>query len=450
MSRAGIFRQTNHEGIPSDHPAADARVSPEGLSRLFAGSADFSQRALPGGLTVFWLDTLVSSAHLAEDVIRPLTLWGDPERISAGSVRRRESLSDLAGDLLEGCCAVLRGGAAWSAEVKSEAVRSVDKPAVEKSVKGSKDSFVEVLRTNVGLVRRRLRTPALKLEERVVGRTGRICVALCWLEGKADGTLLEEVRRRLDALEPEALLGAGRLERALSDRPGSPFPQLLHTERPDKFAAELSDGRVGLLADGLPLGFVLPAPLGSFFRVAEDAAQHPAIGALLRALRRCAAFVSAFFPALLAAVCMYHPEMIPTRLLLSMIEAKQQVPFSVAFEMLTMLAAFELLMEAGLRLPDPVGDTVSIIGALIIGQSAVEARIVSPFSVIVVATAAICGFTQPSRDLGAALRLCRFALLALAIALGLYGVMLGAAALGWYLCTLESCGRPYVGGSQEL
>ena len=198
-----------------------------------------------------------------------------------------------------------------------------------------------------------------------------------------------------------------------------------------------SPRRVALLADGLPLGFLLPATLPHFMKVAEDKAQHFIIASALTLLRWLSMLISVLFPALLIAVSMYHQEMIPAKLLVSMIAAKQEVPFSSAVEVLAMLVAFELLMEAGIRLPDPVGDTVSIIGALIVGQSAVEARIVSPIAVIVVATSAICGFTQPSRDLGAALRL------------------VGLALLIWYLCTLESFGVPYMaplceGGAREI
>ena len=466
MSRNGIFRQKNNASVrpPDTHGGAAAgSVSAAALAAVFDRCADYSTRSVAPGVTLCWLDPLVSAARLAEDVLRPLSRAAAEadgrallERVCAGGVwagalQRRDMTDETAADVLSGCCALVFDalGVAVTAEVRSETVRGVDQPAVEKSVKGGKDAFVEVLRTNVGLVRRRLRTPALKTEETVVGRRGRTCVTLCWLDGVADAAVAAELRRRLDAVDVDALLAAGGVEQYLTDAPRSPFPQLLHTERPDKFAAELAAGRVGLLADGLPVGFLAPADLTRFFRVAEDAAQHFLVATGLTLLRWGAALVSAFLPALLAAVCMYHPEMIPTKLLLSMIEAKQQVPFSVAFEMLTMLAAFELLMEAGVRLPDPVGDTDSIIGALIVGQSAVEARIVSPFSVIVVAAAAICGFTQPSRDLGAALRLCRFALLFLAIALGLYGVMLGAAALGWYLCTIESFGRAYTGALTE-
>ena len=272
---------------------------------------------------------------------------------------------------------------------------------------------------------------------------------------KGSVLIMADTIERLEDIDIDGLTAAGNLEQYLVDHPDSPFPQLLHTERPDRFAAELLAGRVGLLADGLPMGFLLPATLSAFMQVAEDRAQHYLVASGLMLLRWVSALLSALFPAVLAAVSLYHQEMIPTKLLLSMIEARQQVPFSEGTEVLAMLIAFELLMEAGIRLPDPVGDTVSIIGALIVGQSAVEARVVSPVTVIVVATSAICGFTLPSRDMGAALRLVRFAMVILAILLGLYGITLGLAALVWYLSSLDSFGVAYTspmaeGGFREV
>ncbi|MCD7743455.1 MAG: spore germination protein, partial [Oscillospiraceae bacterium] len=269
-------------------------------------------------------------------------------------------------------------------------------------------------------------------------------VAILYYNGIANPNTLVQLRARLDAIDIDGLMSAGNLEQYIVERPKSLFPQLLHTERPDKFAAELLSGRIGILVDGLPLGFLLPATLAGFLHTAEDRAQNFLTASALLLLRWLSLLISALLPALFVAVAMYHQEMIPTQLLLSMIDAKQQVPFSVPLEVLIMLVAFELLMEAGVRLPDPVGDTVSIIGALIVGQSAVDARVVSPITVIIVATTAICGFTQPSRDLDAALRALRLGMVFLAIFLGLFGIMLGIAAALWYLCTLESFGVPYV------
>ena len=255
--------------------------------------------------------------------------------------------------------------------------------------------------------------------------------------------LAEEVLRRLDAIDIDGLLTAGDIEEYIVDSPRSPFPQLLHTERPDAFAIHLLDGRVGVLVDGLPLGFVLPAGLAAFMRVPEDSSDHFLVASMLTLLRWAALFLSLCLPAAFVAVSMYHQEMLPVKLLLSMTAAKQYVPFGVAAEVIAMLLSFELLQEAGLRLPDPVGQTASIIGALIVGQSAVEAKVVSPIAVIVVALAGICGYVMPSRDLGSAVRLCRLVFVLAAVLLGLYGLIGALALLILHLATLESFGAPY-------
>ena len=224
------------------------------------------------------------------------------------------------------------------------------------------------------------------------------------------GRLARAAAARSTAIDIDALLTAGDLEEYIVDSPRSPLPQLLHTERPDTFAMHLLDGRVGVLVDGLPVGFLLPADLAAFMRVPEDSATHFAVASMLTLLRWAALAISLLLPAAFVAISMYHQEMLPVKLLLSMTAAKQYVPFGAAAEVIAMLLAFELLQEAGLRLPDPVGQTASIIGALIVGQSAVEAKVVSPIAVIVVALAGICGYAMPSRDLGAAVRLGRLGL----------------------------------------
>ncbi len=407
-------------------------------------------------VTVCWIDGLVSGTSVSENVIRPLVESVSPDAaLSADallhgavwsySAKKCATVDELAQSLTSGFCAVIFDAehTAVVFEVKSDKTRSVSTPTVEKTVKGGKDAFVETLRINTALVRRRLHSPTLKSLETTVGRKSATSISIMYLDGVANPDTLAELRRRINAIDIDGLTAAGNLEQYISDRPGSPFPQLIHTERPDKFAAELLSGRIGILVDGLPLGFLLPATMAHLMKVAEDRAQHYVVASGLTLLRWLSAVISILFPALLVAVSMYHQEMVPMKLLLSMIEAKQKVPFSSAFEVLTMLVAFELLMEAGVRLPDPVGDTVSIIGALIVGQSAVDARVVSPISVIVVATTAICGFTLPSRDLGAALRILRFLMVFLAILFGMFGIAAGIALLVWYLCTLDCFGVPY-------
>lgn len=475
MSTFRIFSKKNKDGEtahPRENVRYDCPVSLENVKSIFSSCQDFQTRPVwPGGqkqrgITLCWLDGVVSGKDVSEDVLRPFT---DPERftgqesaaqcldkllhggIYSGTVQKRDAMDDLVSDIMNGCCVLILDalGAAASFETKTSLNRGISEPSAEKTLKGSKDAFVETLRTNTSLVRRHLRTPELKLEQTVVGRRSGTAVAIFYVKGITNSKTVEEVKRRLDDIDIDGLTSSGCLEQYIVDSPGSPFPQLLHTERPDKFVMELLGGRVGLIADGIPLGFLLPATLTRFMKVAEDRAQNYLVASSLTLLRWFSLLLSTLLPALFVAVAMYHQEMIPTKLLLSMIEAKQQVPFSVPVEILSMLVAFELLQEAGLRLPNSVGDTVSIIGALIVGQSAVDARVVSPVAVIIVATAGICGFTLPSRDMAAALRLVRFGLVILAILLGLYGVMLGLVLLVWHLCSIDSYGVAYVSPLSE-
>ena len=435
---------------PEKKPKYPAPLSAAALAEIFSGCGDWeTRRVLPGLLpgecvTLCWLDGLVDGVTVSEDVLRPLTEAGRvvgaqgpaqlAEAIERGAayaytLRRRVALDDCVADLVNGYCALVFDslGEALTFDTRTKLTRSVSSPAVEKAIKGGKDAFVETLRTNTSLVRRRLRTPELKIEQRVAGRLSGTSVALLYIEGVAQGSVVDEALRRLGELDIDGLLAAGDLEEYIVDSPRSPLPQLIHTERPDTFAIHLLDGRVGILVDGLPLGFLLPADLAAFLRVPEDGAMHFAVASMLTLLRWAALAISLLLPAAFVAVSMYHQEMLPVKLLLSMTAAKQYVPFGVAAEVIAMLLAFELLQEAGLRLPDPVGQTASIIGALIVGQSAVEAKVVSPIAVIVVALAGISGYTMPSQDLGGAVRLGRLALVAAAALLGLYGVVALAA-----------------------
>ena len=444
----------------------EKQISLQALEDAFSGCGDFTLRRAAFGLNdalelpVCWVDGTVSGSAVSLEILRPLTellraakVTDEGEalrRIEAGmvyrcGVRRRETAEDAAEDLCRGCCVILfeQQSTALSFEIRSEQRRSVAEPTLEKSLKGGKDSFTETLRVNTALVRQRLATPELKLAESTVGRRSRTTVALLYMEGIASPDLVRETARRLDAMDLDALLAVGPLEEALADAPLSPFPQLLHTERPDRFAMHLADGRVGLLIDGLPVGLVLPCTLAEFMKVTGDSSMHFLVASALSALRWLALLVGAYLPALYTAVAMYHQEMIPTRLLLSIIEAEQDVPFSSALEVLGMLAAFSLLQEAGLRMPNPIGDTVSIIGALIVGQAAVEAKVVSPIAIIVVAVSGIACYTLPSQDLGFAVRLSRLALFLGAAFAGLYGVGLVSCLLLLHLADLDSFGVDY-------
>jgi len=464
MLKLNILQPQNVGYHPRKDPEFPFPVSPENTKKVFENCADFTFREVFAGTSrtkvfVCWLDGTVNSVNIADQILRPLTDSGRFEKtattddvaariesgaVYAGAVRKVLSMDELAEALCFGHCAVIFNSMALLFELRSTLHRSVQEPTVEKSVKGSKDAFVEPIRVNTGLVRSRLRTPKLKLAHTILGRKTRTRVSVMWIEGVTAPDLPQEVLRRLDNYDVDGAVLPDLIESALCDSPRSPFPQLIHTERPDKFSSSLLDGRVGILVDGIPIGYLAPVTLTEFMRTNEDLALHYITASAIRVVRWLAFALTLFLPAFYVAVAMYHAEMIPIKLLLSVIDSKQYVPFSTSMEILGMLIAFELLQEAGLHLPDPVGQTVSIIGALIVGQSAVEAKVISPIAVIVVALAGIAGYTMPSQDLGSALRLCRFGLVLAASVAGMFGIVAGAAFLLWHLCSLESFGRPYI------
>lgn len=456
-------RKSGDDFHPRKSPRFAEAINSETLKNIFADCDDFQTRNIDCGLTghkdffVCWLDGTVGGEELARDILRPLTDFfrcgGDatPERLLSGAVysgtaNLRETLDELVSDISSGCCAVVfdERACAVTFEIRSaSAQRSVSEPTIEKSLKGGKDAFTETLRTNTALVRKRIKNPSLKISSTVLGRKSETAAAVLYVDGVADPAVVKELKRRLDAINIDGVLATGCIEELIVDHPKSPLPQLLHTERPDRFSRQLLNGRVGLIIDGLPIGFLLPVTFAEFLRVPQDDSQNFIVNSALSIIRHFATVIALVLPALYVAIAMYHQEMIPTKLLVSIIESKRNVPFSTSLEVMGMLIAFELLQEAGLRLPNPIGDTVSIIGALIVGQSAVEASVISPIAVIVVAFAGICGFAQPSQDMGAALRLGRFLLVIAAILSGLFGVTALLCLIVWYLCTMDSFGVNY-------
>jgi hypothetical protein len=284
----------------------------------------------------------------------------------------------------------------------------------------------------------------LKFRTVKVGDRSNTSVAVVYIDGFTRRELVNETEARLAAIRSDGLITASVIEASIADNPLSPFPQLIYTERADKFCLNLLEGRVGIIADGLPLGYLAPGTFDQFFKVPEDAANHFMIASVLTFLRYASLALTLILPAFYVAVAIYHHEMLPAKLMESVIQAKQSVPFPTAVEVTLMLIAFELLQEAGLRLPDPVGEVVSIIGALVVGQAAVEAKVVSPIVVIIIAVSGIAGSAMPSQDMASALRITRFIFALLAIVGGMFGIAVGVVLLVYPLCTLETFGEAYI------
>ena len=436
-------------------------VDGRALTAQFEDAADFETRkVLCGGqlLTVLFLDGLTSGGDIAEQVVRPLAQMTDEAReevlytralqggVWCASVKEPESTQQAAELLVNGFCVILfpKSGKALGCEVKTGEKRSPSPPETENTVKGAKDAFTETLRTNTSLVRRHLRTPGLRLAETVIGKRTLTKVTVCWIDRLTDPELPRRMQERLSSIDIDGALSPAAIEEYVTGSRRTAFPLLEYTERTDHFCQGLLDGQVGLLADGLPLGYLAPVGLGRLMRSPEDRATDFFSASMLRLLRYAALGVSLLLPGLYAAMAMFHQQMLPTKLLLSIIESKQNVPFSTLLEVLGLLCAFELLQQAGLHLPQAVGTAVSIIGGLVVGTAAVDAKLVSPAALIVTASSGICGFTLPNRELSDAVRLWRFVLTVLAGLWGLFGVTVGLLLLLTELAGLESLGRSYL------
>ena len=435
-------------------------MQPGDIQAIFVNAGDFEQRTvLAGGqtLTAFFIDGLTSGGDIAEYVLRPLgRLAPGPmqavyDRALCGgvwcaSVSEADTADAAAQKLVNGFCVVVFPGLpqALCFEAKTGEKRGISAPEAENTVRGAKDAFTETVRTNTSLIRRHLRNPRLRLEECVIGTESLTNVALCYLDGVTPPERVARMRARLGEIQLRGLLSPASVEETVTGARRTAFPMMEYTERTDKFCQGLLAGQVGLLVDGLPEGFLAPVSLGRLMQSPEDRAVDHVSATCVRVLRYLAGLASLLLPGLYAAMAMYHQGMIPTKLLEAIIESKQNVPFPTILEVLGLLAAFEILQEAGLHLPQAIGTAVSIIGGLVVGTAAVDAKLVSPAALIVTASAGICGFALPSRDLSDALRIWRFALAALGGLAGLFGVTVGAIALLLHLAGLSSLGEAYL------
>ena len=451
---------------PRREPRFPGPLTLEGVEQIFEGCSDFAERTAllhndpQRQVTLCYINGMVRGERINDYLLRPLAQ--DP-RLSAVSeaeafqllgqgalynlyVERRTTLDQAAVDLTMGWCVLFFPGRmdALSFFVGTEEKRAVGQSENEPALKGARDSFVESILTNTSLVRRRLRAPELKVRQHVIGRQSLTPAMVVYLDGIADPDTVKRVEEKLDAIDIDGVESAGNLEEYLTDASRTPFPLMPFTQRPDRFCAGLLEGRVGLLCDGLPFGYLLPGTMDQFFRTSQDRAFNWMTASMLLLLRYFCMAATLLIPGLYIALVTFHPEAIPVKLALSIAAAKQEVPFSTVFEVLIMLLAFEVLQEAGLRLPSPIGATVSILGGLVVGNAAVEAHIVSPAVLIAVAIAGVAGYTMPSQDFASALRLWRF-LLAIAVSIGgLFGLAAGCAALIYHLAGLETFGVPYL------
>ncbi|MBP1932101.1 spore germination protein [Ammoniphilus resinae] len=448
------------------HPTLQENI--QKIKETLGNSTDLMIRKIQIGknrkyrIGIFYIDGLVDNKTIQKDIMKSLLteilgteveekISRDPLPLLKESILSVGSLKDI-GDygtffssLLSGETVLLVDGCEQGLALSTVGgeQRAITEPVTQTVVRGPQNAFTENIHTNVSLVRRIIKDPNLWMETRTIGRVTQTKVSVMYLKGIADEKVVEEVRQRLDHIDIDGILESGYIEELIQDNTYSPFPTVYNSERPDVIASELLEGRIAILVDGTPFVLVVPAIFVQFFQSAEDYYQRADFG-LIRILRYVALALALLGPSFYVAITTFHQEMLPTTLLISLAAQREGVPFPAFIEALIMETTFELLREAGVRMPRPVGQAVSIVGALVIGQAAVEAGLVSAAMVIVVSVTAIANFTFPSFNIGISIRLLRFGLMFIAASFGLFGITVGLIAIVLHLCSLKSFGVPYL------
>jgi spore germination protein KA len=395
------------------------------------------------------LNTLMSSKHLhpdqafspsgAADFIKNIVL-------PIGETKESGKFQDIVKSVLSGDTVMLFDGCATALLVNTRGweKRAVAEPRTESVVRGPREGFSETINVNTALIRRRVKDPDLRVKSLVVGTRTNTDIKLLYIEGVADQGVVQEVEKRVERIKIDGIFESGYIEQFIEDSHWSPFPLIQNTERPDKAAANLLEGKVVILTDGSPFALIAPSVLSQFYHSPEDYYERFLIATLLRFIRALSMTLALLLPSLYISFSSFHPEMIPSKLVIAMAAGRATVPFPSVVEAFAMELAIEILREASVRLPGPIGPTIGIVGALIVGEAAVSAGIVSPIMVIVVALTTIGSFAAPSYNAAIALRMLRFPLMLLAALFGLYGIMLFMIVIIVHLCSLKSFGVPYL------
>ncbi|MEC0184345.1 spore germination protein [Paenibacillus peoriae] len=409
-----------------------------------------------------YIEGTVKSEDLQDHILRPFILGmmlKDPEvngtldpldetRISMSQTKTMDQWKMVSTAILDGNAALLVDGTprAYIFSAKGGVRRGVEEPQTEAVIRGPREGFTETLRVNTALLRFKLKTSKLKMHSMIIGTETQTGVVLAYIEGIIDPKLVEDVKKRLSDIKIDGVLDTGYIEELIEDHPFSPFPEMEYTERPDTVTAQLLEGRFAIFVDGTPFALIGPVTMWQMMQASEDYYERFFISNVVRWIRFLFLILALFLPALYVAVTTYHQDMLPTTLILSIAAAREPIPFPALVEALMMEISFEALREAGIRLPKTVGQAVSILGALVIGQAAVQAGIVSAPIVIVVSLTGIASFTIPRFNFAITIRLLRFPIMLMAGVFGLFGIIIATTLIATHLTKLTSFGVPYMSG----
>ncbi|KRE59831.1 spore germination protein [Paenibacillus sp. Soil750] len=423
------------------------QINHDTLQDIFHNCVDVVFRPLKlsdqSNILLVYIQELTDSSKL-EQIISACMISRDVDRLTQYDTAT--NFSEIVAKVLKGSTAILLDGKpfAYLADIIAFNQRAINEPTNEASIRGPREGFTEDLKTNLSMIRRKISNSKLKFENHLAGELTNTSFVIAYIEDVVKLELLEEVRTRLQAYHTDQLLDSGYIEEFIEDKSFSLFPQIQNTERPDTVSSSLLAGRVAIIVDGSPNALLLPMTFWAGFQAAEDHYERFLYVSSVRLLRFLLAIMSCLLPSIYVALTTFHPQMIPLTLMLSISASREGIPFPTVIETLLMELMFEGLREAGLRLPKAIGSAVSIVGALVIGEAAVQAGFISAPIVMIVAGTGIASFAFPSYSLALPFRILRFPLLVLGGVLGLYGIAIGIIFIMIHLVTLKSFGMPYL------
>lgn len=460
-------RMKSNKGIPNLTPSNDLLLKDlnENVSKIKKELGEASdlivrfikQKEINNTFAIMYIDGISNTQDINEHIIEPLleyksdlttkSLQDELEQIiSISNIKLKTTFHDILSDIVSGNTIILIDGntSALILDTKEFQSRSITEPSTQTVIRGPKDCFTENLRTNTSLVRARVQSHHLRLESMKIGEVTQTAVEIMYIKDIAKESVVKEVKERLRKIKIDGILESAYIESFIKDDKHTPFPTVQNTERPDVVVGNLLEGRVAIFVGGTPYVLIVPVTFIQFFQSAEDYYQNPYIGTFLRILRLGAFLLALYAPGLYVAMITQHHALVPTVLLVSIAAQREAVPFPAVFEAFFMEITFEVLREAGIRMPRAVGPALSIVGALILGQAAVQAGFVSAAMVIIVSITAIASFALPNYNIGITARILRFLFIIIASYIGLYGVLIVSLIIGMHMCGLRSFGEPYL------
>ncbi|SDY57574.1 spore germination protein [Thermoactinomyces sp. DSM 45892] len=457
-SKKKVEERSENKGISDD---LDENL--DFLKNVFGNSTDIITRTFamktPDHLkgAVIYIDEMVNKDITHNYILRPLMqeeikdqtdIWKNvvQKLIEAGEVKEITKMKDVINGVLSGDTIFLLEGTTRALVIgtKGWTTRSVGEPRAESVVRGPREGLSETSTFSLAMIRHRFKDPDLRIQSFVIGERTQTAVSLLYVEGLTNEQIVETARNRLKDIKIDGILETGYLEEFLQDQTWTPFPQIQNTERPDSVVAHLLEGRIAILVDGSPHALIAPAVFTQFYNSPEDYYERYLISSFLRLIRLCSFAIALLLPAFYIAFVSFHPELIPDQLSIAMAAGRASVPFPSIVEALVMEGSIEVLREASIRLPGPIGPTIGIVGGLVIGTSAVQAGLVSPAIVIVVGMTTISSYANPSYNAAISIRLLRFPLMIAASILGLFGIMISLMLMVLHMVQIRSFGVPYM------